>query len=165
MLVDAISHSKFWPSTAIFVIEDDAQNGPDHVDAHRTVALAISPYIRRRTVDSTMYSTCSIVRTIELILGLPPLSQYDASATPLFASFGETADTTAYTVRPALVSLTDVNPPDAPGAQRSLEFDFAEADRAPDIELNEIIWKAVKGRDSVMPAPIRSMFVRPIEKQ
>src|SRR5262249_8827853 len=82
VLVEAVSKSKCWPTTAIFVIEDDAQNGPDHVDAPRTVALAISPYVSRHTVDSTMYSTSSLLRTMELILGIPPMSQYDAAATP-----------------------------------------------------------------------------------
>jgi YVTN family beta-propeller protein len=165
MLVEGVSHSKFWPTTAIFVIEDDAQNGPDHVDAHRTVALAISPYVRRKTVDSSMYSTSSMVRTMELILGLPPMSQYDAAAPPMFAAFSETADLAPYTAKPARVSLTEINPPDAPGARRSMEMDFSEADRAPDIELNEIIWKSIKGKDSVMPAPVRAAFVRPIEKE
>jgi hypothetical protein len=165
MLVDAVTHSKFWPATAIFCIEDDAQNGPDHVDAHRTVALAISPYIHRGTVDSTMYSTSSIVRTIELILGLPPLSQYDAAAIPLFASFGDASDPKPYVAIPAKVSLTETNPGDAPGAKRSSEFDFSEADRAPDVEFNEIIWKSVKGRNAVMPAPVRSIFARPIENE
>ncbi len=162
-LVEGISKSKFWPTTAIFVIEDDAQNGPDHVDAHRTEALAISPYIRRRTVDSTMYSTTSMLRTMELILGIPPMSQYDAAATPMFAAFGGKADTTPYTARPARVSLTDLNPPGAPGAARSGEMRFDEADAAPDLELNQIIWKAVKGEDSVMPAPVRAAFVRPLK--
>src|SRR5262249_1056662 len=80
MLVEAVSHSKFWPQTAIFVVEDDAQNGPDHVDAHRTTAWVISPYTKRHAVDSTMYSTSSMLRTIELILGLKPMSQFDAAA-------------------------------------------------------------------------------------
>ena len=84
-LVEAVSHSKYWPETAIFVIEDDAQNGPDHVDAHRTVGLVISPYTKRKSLDSTQYSTVSMIRTIELILGLPPLSQFDAAARPMFA--------------------------------------------------------------------------------
>ena len=90
-IVEAISHSKHWPEIAIFVIEDDAQNGPDHVDAHRTVGLVISPYTKRKHLDSTQYSTVSMVRTIELILGLPPFSQYDAAARPMFASFTEQA--------------------------------------------------------------------------
>ncbi len=165
MVVEGVSRSKFWLTTAIFVVEDDAQNGPDHVDAHRTEALAISPYIRRGTVDSTMYSTTSMLRTIELILGIPPMSQYDASATPMFASFGGKPDLTPYAARPAKYSLTELNPVDGPGAQRSLEMNFDEADAAPDIELNEIIWKSIKGATSVMPAPVRSAFVRPIEKK
>jgi len=162
MLVEGISRSKFWPTTAIFAIEDDAQNGPDHVDAHRTVAFAISPYVRRKTVDSTMYTTCSMLRTIELILGIPPMSQYDAAAMPMFSAFGTKPDLTPYTARKARVSLTDVNPADAPGAQRSAEMDFGDADSAPDLELNEIIWKAIRGANSRMPAPIRAAFIRPI---
>lgn len=163
MVVEGVSRSKFWPTTAIFVVEDDAQNGPDHVDAHRTVALAISPYVRRKTVDSTLYSTVSMLRTMELILGIPPMSQFDAAATPMFRSFGVKPDLTAYRAHQARVSLTDVNPPGAPGARRSMEMNFQEADAAPDIEFNEIIWKAIRGKDSVMPAPIRSAFVRPID--
>ena len=86
-LVEAVSQSKFWSETAIFVIEDDTQDGPDHVDVHRSVALVVSPYTKRRYVDSTMYSSSSLLRTMELILGLPPMTQYDAAATPMWASF------------------------------------------------------------------------------
>src|SRR5438128_11711477 len=75
-IVEAVGRSKFWPETAIFIIEDDAQNGPDHVDAHRTVGLVISPYVKRKALDSTMYTTASMVRTMELILGLPPMTQF-----------------------------------------------------------------------------------------
>src|SRR5262249_11963102 len=95
--VEEVSHSKYWKETAIFVIEDDAQNGPDHVDAHRTVALVVSPYTKRKFVDSTQYSTVSMVRSIELILGLSPLSQYDAAARPMYNSFTDRADVTPYT--------------------------------------------------------------------
>ncbi len=83
MVVEGLSKSQFWPDLAIFVVEDDAQNGSDHVDAHRTVALAISPYIKRHSVDSTLYSTSSMLRTMELILGLEPMSQFDAAARPM----------------------------------------------------------------------------------
>ena len=86
---------------AIFVVEDDAQNGSDHVDAHRTVALAISPYIKRHSVDSTMYSTSSMLRTMELILGLEPMSQFDAAARPMSTSFTAQPDLTPYVHRPA----------------------------------------------------------------
>ena len=98
-----VSKSKFWPETAIFVIEDDAQNGPDHVDAHRTVGLVISPYTKRGLLDSTQYSTVSMIRTMELILGLPPLSQFDAAATPMFPYFSDIADLTPYTHEPARI--------------------------------------------------------------
>src|SRR5262249_55466854 len=108
-IVEAISHSKSWPETAIFVIEDDAQNGPDHIDAHRTVGLVISPYTKREFLDSTQYSTVSMIRTIELILGLAPLSQYDAAARPMFASFTDKADVTPYTLEKARINLDEVN--------------------------------------------------------
>ena len=91
-LVEAISHSAFWKESAIFVLEDDAQNGPDHVDAHRSVLLAISPFTRRGVVDSTLYTTSGVLRTMELILGLPPMSQYDAAATPMYNAFQTDAD-------------------------------------------------------------------------
>ena len=86
-IVEAVSHGKFWKETAIFVLEDDAQNGPDHVDAHRSTAYVISPYTKRRAVDSSMYSTSSMLRTMELILGLKPMTQFDAAARPMYAAF------------------------------------------------------------------------------
>jgi len=102
-IVDAVTHSKFWPQTAIFIVEDDAQNGADHVDAHRTVAFVLSPYCKRGFVDSTMYSTSSMLRTIELILGLKPMSQFDAAATPMANSFQAEPNTNAYMALPARV--------------------------------------------------------------
>ena len=111
------ARASLWPETAIFVIEDDAQNGPDHVDAHRTVGLVISPYTKRKYLDSTQYSTVSMIRTIELILGLPPLSQYDAAARPMFASFTDKADLTPlYKHEPAQIDLNAVNDQHAPTA-------------------------------------------------
>src|SRR5207302_4908773 len=89
-IVDGISHSSAWKESAIFVLEDDAQNGPDHVDAHRSPALVIGPFSKRRTVDSTLYTTSAMLRTMELILGLPPLTQYDAAATPMYNAFQAT---------------------------------------------------------------------------
>src|SRR5260370_42230195 len=87
MIVDRISHSRYWPETAIFIIEDDAQDGPDHVDARRTTGYVVSPYIKRQTIDSTLYTTSSFLRTMELLLGLPPMSQYYAPANPLSPPF------------------------------------------------------------------------------
>jgi len=103
-----------------------------------------------------------VLRTIELVLGLPPMSQYDSAATPMFGAFATKLDTTPYAVRPARVSLTETNREDAPGAQASLRMNLIEADLAPERELNEIIWKSIRGADSIMPAPIRAAFVRPI---
>lgn len=161
MVVEALSKSRFWKHLAIFVVEDDAQNGSDHVDAHRTVALAISPYIKRRSVDSTMYSTSSMLRTIELCLGLDPMSQFDAAARPMANAFTERPDLTAYSHRPARANMSDKNTETAWGAEASKRLNLEVEDRADDLVFNEIIWKSVKGADSLMPPPVRSAFVLP----
>ena len=157
--VELLSHSKFWAQTAIFVIEDDAQNGPDHVDAHRSIAFIASPYTRRAAVDSTMYSTSSMLRTMELILGLKPMTQYDAAATPMFASFSDKPDTRPYEALPAGVDLDAKNQKTAWGAKESAQMDFATEDAADDSKLNEVIWRSVRGEAHKMPAPVRAAFV------
>jgi hypothetical protein len=154
-LVEHVSNGPLWKETAIFVIEDDAQNGPDHVDAHRTVGLVVSPYTKRNHVDSTQYSTVSLVRTMELILGLEPLSQYDAAARPMFNSFTAIADLTPYRHEPARIDLTAKNEKLAYGADRSGKMDFTEYDRIDDFELNEILWHAVMGKDAPEPPAVR----------
>jgi YVTN family beta-propeller protein len=160
-VVEAVSHSKFWKETALFVIEDDAQNGPDHVDCHRSVALVISPFTKRRFVDSTMYSTSSMLRTMELILGLRPMSQFDAAARPMHASFQEKADLAPYRhVKPG-VDLQEKNRKDAYGAALSATFDLDREDAADDLLFNEVIWRSVKGPSSPMPAPVRAGFFVP----
>ncbi len=159
-LVDHISHSPIWPQTAIFVLEDDAQDGPDHVDAHRSPAYVISPFIKRSSVDHAMYSTTSILRTMELILGLPPMSQYDAAAKPLFNSFTAKSDTSAYNVVPAGIDINQRNTATTSSAVLSSRFDLSRADAVPDALLNQVIWKAVRGEAAVMPAPRRSAFVK-----
>jgi DNA-binding beta-propeller fold protein YncE len=156
-VVEAVSHSKFWPQTAIFVVEDDAQNGPDHVDAHRTTAFVISPYTKHGAVDSTMYSTSSMLRTMELILGLKPMSQFDAAATPMFNSFQATPDLRPYQALPANVDLEERNSRQAWGGQ--LKMNFAREDAVDDLLLNEVVWRSVRGADSPMPAPVRAAFV------
>jgi YVTN family beta-propeller protein len=157
-IVQAVSHSRFWKETAIFVIEDDAQNGPDHVDAHRTVGLVISPWIKRGVVDSTMYTTSSFVRTMELILGLTPMTQFDAAATPLSSSF--TAEPAFDAIDPIApqVDLTARNPATGAGAIASLKLDFSDYDRADPDELNRILWAALRPGET-MPAPVRSALV------
>ncbi len=159
LMVEGLSKSKFWSQMAIFVVEDDAQNGPDHVDAHRTIAFAISPYIRRGMVDSTMYSTSSMLRTMELILGMSPMSQFDAAAMPMFASFQDKPDLTPYKARPAQVNLDERNGKTAWGGKASQQMDRTQEDAADDLKLNEVIWKSVRGADSAMPAPRRAAFV------
>ncbi len=158
-IVEAVAHSRFWKDTAIFVVEDDAQNGPDHVDCHRTVALVISPYTRRHAVDRTPYSSSSMLRTMEQILGLPPLTQYDAAATPLWNAFRAEPDLTPYAARPNRIPLDDMNVATAFGARRSLELTLEEADTAPEDEFNEIIWKAVRGAGSPLPPRQIAAFV------
>jgi YVTN family beta-propeller protein len=153
-LVDAVSHSRYWPNTAIFIIEDDAQDGPDHVDARRTVGLVISPYVKRRIVDSTLYSTSSMVRTMELLLGLPPMSQYDAAAMPMYASFGTEPVVTPFNVIAPMIDVNAKNTKDSYGADESDKMDFSDVDRAPMHALNDIIWKSIKGADSPMPPPV-----------
>jgi len=160
-LVEAISKSRYWKESAIFVLEDDAQNGPDHVDAHRSVALVVSPYTRRRAVDSSLYTTCGMLRTMELILGLPPMSQCDAAASPMYGAFRQTADPAPYTRREARVPTDEMNDPLAPESSASALLDLHEADRIPDIAGNEILWKAVRGQASAMPPPVRAAWVRP----
>jgi YVTN family beta-propeller protein len=153
-LVDAVTHSRYWPNTAIFIIEDDAQDGPDHVDARRTVGLVLSPYVKRGIVDSTLYSTSSMVRTMELLLGLPPMSQYDAAAMPMYASFGTAPVLTPFSVMTPLTDVNAKNTKDSYGAAESRKMDFSDVDRAPMHSLNNIIWKSIKGADSPMPPPV-----------
>jgi YVTN family beta-propeller protein len=154
-LVDAVSHGPLWAQTAIFVIEDDAQNGPDHVDAHRTVCLVASPYAKRGVVDSTQYSTVAVIRTMELILGLEPLSQFDAAAQPMYNAFTTTPDLTPYTHEPAQIDLNAKNDATAYGADRSMKMDFTEYDRIDDFELNEILWKSIMGENAPIPPAVR----------
>ncbi len=160
-IVEAVSHSKFWKETAIFVLEDDAQNGPDHVDAHRSTAYVISPYTKRRHVDSSMYSTSSMLRTMELILGLKPMTQFDAAAQPMYGSFQAKADLTPYEYTPAHVDLNERNTEKSFGAAESAKMDFREADAADGRLLNEVIWRSVRGANRPMPPPVHAAFFSP----
>ncbi|HEY8667782.1 MAG TPA: SMP-30/gluconolactonase/LRE family protein, partial [Tepidisphaeraceae bacterium] len=158
-VVEAASNSKFWKEMAIFIIEDDAQNGPDHVDAHRTAGLVISPWCKRGEVDSTLYTTASMIRTMELILGLPPLTQYDAGATPMFNCFAKETQLVAFTAKTPTIDMLAKNTARSPRAAQSSRMNFKEFDRAPEDELNQILWLDVKGPDVPYPTPIhRAMF-------
>ena len=158
MLVEGVSRSRFWPKTAIFVLEDDAQNGPDHVDSHRSPAFVISAYARRHFVDGTMYNTTSMLRTMELILGLRPMTTFDAGARPMAGAFQAAANPAPYTAEKPRVPLDARNPANSATAARSARMDFSEADRIDDDELNDILWRAIRGTDP--PAPVRSYFAR-----
>jgi len=153
-IVDALSHSKFWPKMCIFVIEDDPQNGFDHVDGHRSPCLVISPYTRRKFVDSTCYNQTGIVKTIELMLGLPPMTQLDLSATPLVNCFTDKPDLTPYRHVPNRIALDEMNKPlkELKGkaldfARKSLALDFDKEDRADEDTLNRILWFAQRGEE------------------
>jgi YVTN family beta-propeller protein len=157
-IVEAVSKSKFWPKTCIFVVEDDPQNGFDHVDGHRTVALVLSPYTKRKYVDHTNYNQTGMVKTIELILGLPPMNQLDLSATPLGNCFQAEPDLTPYTCLPNQVPLDQMNPPvkalRGPAlywAKKSLELNLDEGDQADEDTLNRILWHATRGYETPYP--------------
>jgi YVTN family beta-propeller protein len=158
-IVEAVSKSKFWPKTCIFIVEDDPQNGFDHVDGHRTVALVVSPYTKRKAVDSTNYNQTGMVKTIELILGLPPMNQLDLSATPMRKCFQAEPDLTPFTCLPNTIPLDEMNPSlkKLTGkalywAKKSLEMNFDEEDQADEDTLNRILWHATRGYDTPYPA-------------
>jgi YVTN family beta-propeller protein len=165
MFVEYLSKSPIWKETAIFIVEDDAQNGPDHVDAHRTTAYVAGGFVKRNFVDHTMYSTSSMLRTIELILGLPPMSQYDAAAEPMWRCFSATANLNPFVSVPAQVDLNEKNTKYTASAKLSATFDFSKEDKIPDMLFSQVIWKAVKGEQSVMPAPVRSAFLKTNKKE
>jgi DNA-binding beta-propeller fold protein YncE len=158
MLVEGLSRSRFWGSTAIFVVEDDAQNGPDHIDSHRSPAYLLSAYTHTGKVDSTMYNTTSMLRTMELILHLRPMTHFDAGARPMINAFSKTPVPTPYQNEKPRIPLDDKNPGNSPTAARSAKLDFDQADLNDDDELNDILWKAIRGTDP--PPPVRSLFVR-----
>lgn len=161
-LVETISKSPIWRSTAIFVVEDDAQDGPDHVDTHRSTAYVISPWIKAHSVDHTFQNTVSLIRTMELLLGLPPMCQYDATAEPIMNWDGKPSNDAPFAaILPDPAVLREINGAASPRSpvspeqrgmmDESSKMDFAHADAAPADRLNEIIWKSVRGYDSVMP--------------
>lgn len=158
IMVEGLSQSRFWASTAMFILEDDAQDGADHVDSHRSPAYVISPYTRRGIVDSTLYNTTSVLRTIELILGLRPMTTFDAGARPMASVFQTTPNLAPYRNDPPRVPLDEKNPEHSATAERSLKLDFSASDRADEHELNDILWIAIRG--TTPPAPVHSRFAR-----
>jgi YVTN family beta-propeller protein len=161
-IVDAVTKSRFWPQTAMFIVEDDAQNGPDHVDAHRTEALVVSPYTRRHFVDSTPYTTCSMLSTMEFLLGMAPLSQFDDAAAPMRNGFRGTPDLAVFDAVPERIDMTERNKPNTRAAAISSRMNFTRADANDDQLFNRVLWAAVRGEGSAVPAPVHAAFVRPM---
>jgi len=160
LLIETLSKSKFWKESVVFVVEDDAQNGSDHVDAHRSPLLVISPYVKRNFVDHTMYTTSSVLKTIELILGLDPMTQFDLSAAPISNPITDNADFETYEAVKPDVNLNDLNTASLYGSERCEEMDLSKEDAIPDIEFNEIIWKSLRGTASKMPVPVRGAYLK-----
>ena len=153
-LVQIISASKIWPQSVIFVVEDDSQDGADHVDAHRAPALVIGPWVRHGgQLVHTRYDQLSVIRTIELILGLKPLSVFDAVATPMYDAFGDKADVTPYTAIKPEQDLMAVNPKSAANAALSAAMPFDRVDAVPQEISDRILWQRVHGAASTPPPP------------
>lgn len=163
--VEHLAKSPIWNESVVFILEDDAQNGPDHVDAHRSIAFVAGGLVKRNFVDHTMYSTSGMLRTIELILGLKPMSQYDAAATPMWRCFTNKPDAgprsaTPFKARQPGVDLAQKNVAVNRNSRRSADFDFSRPDAIDDLVFSEVVWQTVRGERSVMPAPRRGAFVR-----
>jgi len=149
-IVSAVSHSRYWRDTVIFVVEDDAQDGPDHVDSHRSVMFAISAY-SRKGLHHRFTNTTDVVATIEQILGLQPMSTYDTFARPLADVFDSKPDLTPYDPILPKISLHELNPDKTPAAKKSALLDFSKPDAADENEVNRILWSVVKGDDVPYP--------------
>ncbi len=164
LFVEYLSGSSIWNESVVFIVEDDAQNGPDHVDAHRSTTYVAGGFVKQGFVDHTMYSTSSVLRTIELILGLPPMTQYDAAAEPLWRCFNASATHPHFRSVPNLVDLNLKNVDESKFSRMSEEFDFRVEDRVPDAKFNEVIWAAIKGLNNICPAPVHAAFFTPETK-
>lgn len=158
MLIDHLSKSPVWKESVVFILEDDAQNGPDHVDAHRSPAYVVGPHVKRNYVDHTMYTTSGMLRTMELILGLPPMTQYDAAATPMWRSFTSQPDYSTFTYLPSNVNLKDRNPANTKLANISAKYNWSKEDAVPDLVFNEILWQGIKR--TAAPSPVRAAFLK-----
>jgi hypothetical protein len=160
LFVEYLSKSRIWNESAVFIVEDDAQSGPDHVDAHRTTAYVAGGFVKRNFADHTMYSTSSMLRTMELILGMPPMTQYDAAAESMWRCFNSTSNSNSFTSLPAQIDITEKNVAVNEWQRRSEKFDFSKEDAIPDMEFNLVLWHGIKGDDVPLPAPKRAAFVK-----
>jgi YVTN family beta-propeller protein len=160
MFVEHLAKSNIWNETAIFILEDDAQNGADHVDAHRSTAYIAGGFVKRNFVDHTMYSTSSVLRTIELIVGMPPMTQYDAGAMPMWRCFQNTTLPSNFVTIQPNIDLAEKNIVSNKWQEISENLNFAKEDAAPDDILNNILWVAMRGENTIVPSPKRAAFIR-----
>ena len=160
LFIEYLSKSKIWKESAVFILEDDAQDGPDHVDAHRSTAYVAGGFVKRGFVDHTMYSTSSMLRTIELILGMPPMTQYDAAAEPMWRCFSSTPNLNAFTSVPAQIDITQKNTALNEWQRRSEKFNFTKEDKVPELEFNLVLWYGLKGDNVPFPGPKRAAFLK-----
>jgi YVTN family beta-propeller protein len=160
LFVEYLSKSAIWKESVVFILEDDAQNGPDHVDAHRSTAYLAGGFVKRHFVDHSMYSTSSVLRTIELILGLPPMSQYDAAAPSLWKCFTDTVNLNTFIHKPSSIDLNEKNIVFNKWSEKSEGFDMTKEDRVPDAEFNEVLWVACKGLALPCPPPKHAAFIK-----
>ena len=160
MMVDYLSKSPIWNESVVFVVEDDAQNGPDHVDAHRSPAFIAGGFVKRGFVDHTAYSTSSVLKTIELILGMQPMSQYDAGATSLWRCFDKTPSAKGFITKPLQYDINEKNTVRSAMQRKSETFNFKKEDSINDHDFNEVLWKGLKGESALVPAPKRAAFVK-----
>ena len=163
LFIEALSKSPIWNETAVFIVEDDAQNGSDHVDAHRSPAYLAGGFVKRNMVDHTAYTTAGILRTIELILGIPPMTQYDAAALPLWRCFDNKALPFNFTTIKPMIDMHELNTARNDWQKRSEQFNFVVEDSNNDFEFNKVLWHGLKG-NVPYPAPRRAAFIIPTEK-
>ncbi len=164
-LIETLSKSPIWNETAVFILEDDAQNGADHVDAHRSTAYVAGGFVKRNYVDHTAYSTSSMLRTMELILGLSPMSQYDAAAMPMWRSFDSVARPSDFKAISPNVDLRTKNVARNEWQRKSELFNFEKEDTNNDVAFNLVLWHGLKGDKVPFPGPTRAAFVYPIIKK
>jgi hypothetical protein len=165
LFIEHLSKSAIWKESVVFILEDDAQNGADHVDAHRSPAYVVGPYVKRNFVDHTMYSTASMLRTIELILGLPAMSQYDAAATSMWNCFTAQPNVSSFQSVPSNINLNEVNTVMNEWQRRSENFNLTKEDAVPDLEFNIVLWHAIKGDTVPFPGPRRAAFVKLLKEK
>ena len=160
MFVEYLSKSAIWKESVVFILEDDAQDGPDHVDAHRSPAYIAGGFVKRGLVDHTPYTTSSVLKTIEMILGMQPMSQYDAAANTLWKCFDKNVNAAGFSAKPLRWDINEKNTKESIAQRKSEKFNFKKEDSINDHDFTEVLWKGLKGDQAVVPAPKRAAFLK-----